>query len=129
MRNIHTSSHPQITPYYQYSHANSLNSPHMRDLSSMNSSTRSLIKNKNFNKKVLETFEKQVRRGIDFMRFPSATRDENVHGIAEYIFDTYWNRDVLILDKFLSLLNSSPYHEGVLQKQIEEAASSLGFKR
>ncbi|AJP38521.1 Pes4p [Saccharomyces cerevisiae YJM1078] len=129
MRNIHTSSHPQITPYYQYSHANSLNSPHMRDLSSMNSRTRSLIKNKNFNKKVLETFEKQVRRGIDFMRFPSATRDENVHGIAEYIFDTYWNRDVLILDKFLSLLNSSPYHEGVLQKQIEEAASSLGFKR
>ncbi|EHN02583.1 Pes4p [Saccharomyces cerevisiae x Saccharomyces kudriavzevii VIN7] len=128
-RSIHTLSHPQITPYYRCSHTNDPNSSSMRISSSMNSSTRSLIKNRSFNKKVLETFEKQVRRGIDFMRFPSATRDENVHGIAEYIFDTYWNRDVLVLDKFLSLLNSSPYHEGVLQKQIEEAANSLGFKR
>ncbi|CAI4062156.1 hypothetical protein SUVZ_06G0770 [Saccharomyces uvarum] len=130
-RNKLSSSHPQITPYYHYSQANDLNSSQYaaRVPSSMNNSTRSLMKNKNFNKKVLETFEKQVRRGIDFMRFPSATREENVHGISEYIFDTYWNRDVLVLDKFLSLLNSSPYHEGVLQKQIEEAASSLGFKR
>lgn len=118
IRNKLSSSHPQITPYYRYSQANDLNSSQYaaRVPSSMNNSTRSLMKNKNFNKKVLETFEKQVRRGIDFMRFPSATREENVHGISEYIFDTYWNRDVLVLDKFLSLLNSSPYHEGVLAK-------------
>ncbi|EJS43897.1 pes4p [Saccharomyces arboricola H-6] len=128
-RNTHTSSHSQITPYYHYSQTNDLNLSHTRNSPSVNASTKSLMKNKNFNKKVLEVFEKQVRRGIDFMRFPSATRDENVHGIAEYIFDTYWNRDILVLDKFLSLLRSSPYHEGVLQKQIEEAASSLGFKR
>ncbi|EDO19586.1 hypothetical protein Kpol_1018p122 [Vanderwaltozyma polyspora DSM 70294] len=91
---------------------------------------RALLPKSNINKKhVLELLRRQVKKGLDFLKFPSATRESNLTCITKYIFEMYWSKDVSKLNTFLSLLNSSTYNEGILQKQIEDSANYLGFGR
>lgn len=78
---------------------------------------------------ILHLLKRQVRKGIDFLKYPSATRDENLCCITEYIFDVYWRGDTDSLTKFMLLMNTNTQHEGILQKQIKEAANFLGFGR
>lgn len=79
--------------------------------------------------KVLDYLKRQVRKGIDFLRYPSATREENLSCITEYIFEVYWQKDLDNLSNFLLLLNSNTHNESILNDQIEEAAKYLGFGR
>lgn len=84
----------------------------------------------NVNKwQVLEALRRQVKKGIDFLKYPSATRDSNLTCITEYIFEIYWGKDITRLNNFLLLTHSNTHNEGVLQKQIEDAANFLGFGR
>lgn len=78
---------------------------------------------------ILHLLRRQVRKGIDFLKYPSATRDENLTCIADYIFDVYWRGDIDSLTKFMLLMNTNTQHEGILQRQIKEAANFLGFGR
>lgn len=80
-------------------------------------------------RQVLEYLKRQVRKGIDFLRYPSATRDENLTCITEYIFDVYWRGEINNLTKFMLLMNTNTQNEGILHRQIEEAAKFLGFGR
>lgn len=78
---------------------------------------------------ILDYLKRQVRKGIDFLQYPSATKGENLSCITEYIFDVYWRGDIDSLTKFMLLMNTNTQHEGILQKQIKEAANFLGFGR
>lgn len=78
---------------------------------------------------ILDYLKRQVRRGIDFLQYPSATKGDNLSCITEYIFDVYWRGDIDSLTKFMLLMNTNTQQEGILQKQIKEAANFLGFGR
>lgn len=78
---------------------------------------------------IMHLLKRQVRKGIDFLKYPSATRDENLSCITDYIFDVYWRRDIDSLTKFMLLMSTNTQHEGILQRQIKEAANFLGFGR
>lgn len=90
---------------------------------------RPSYKNEQQEKQVLEYLTRQVKKGIDFLKYPSATRIENLACVTDYIFDVYWRRDVNALTKFLLLMSSNTQNEGALQRQIEEAVRFLGFGR
>lgn len=80
-------------------------------------------------RQLLQIVKQQVGRCIDFLKFPSATRDENLKCITEYIFEVYWRGDVDSLTRFMLLLNTVPQNERILHRQVEEAIQFLGFQR
>lgn len=80
-------------------------------------------------RRVMDALRRQVRKGIDFLKSPSATRKESLKCITEYIFDVYWQGDIANLTNFMLLLNTSPKHEAIFQSQVEEAVKYLGFER
>lgn len=118
---------PSHTYYYpSHSGPNSLN-PAIQSLSETKEQYN--YKRNQQKKQVLEYLKRQVRKGIDFLRYPSATRDENLTCITEYIFDVYWRGEINNLTKFMLLMNTNTQNEGILHRQIEEAANFLGFER
>ncbi|SCU98028.1 LAFA_0G14994g1_1 [Lachancea sp. 'fantastica'] len=80
-------------------------------------------------RQLLCVLRKEIRTAMDFISYPSASRDENLKCIAEYIFDVYWRSDVESLTKFILLMNTRPQHGRNLQKQVQEAINFLGFQR
>lgn len=78
---------------------------------------------------VLDYLKRQVRKGVDFLRFPTATKSENISRLTNYIFENYWHCDLNQLTRFLLLMNANTQNESILNKQIEEAAMYLGFNR
>ncbi|SCU90973.1 LAME_0E10682g1_1 [Lachancea meyersii CBS 8951] len=80
-------------------------------------------------RQLLDVLTKEIKGAMDFISYPSASRDENLKCISEYIFDVYWRSDVESLTKFILLMNTKPQHGRILQKQVQEAISFLGFQR
>lgn len=78
---------------------------------------------------VLRYLKRQVKKGVDFLRYPTASEDENLLKITEYIFEHYWNCDLNRLAKFLLLMNANTQNESILNNHIEETAKYLGFER
>ncbi|AQZ10039.1 PES4 (YFR023W) and MIP6 (YHR015W) [Zygosaccharomyces parabailii] len=87
------------------------------------------VQRKDQQMQILEYLKRQVKKGIDFLRYPTASREENLVCISEYIFEVYWQRDLNAITNFLLLLNSSTQNESILNKQIDETAKYLGFGR
>ncbi|CCE61304.1 hypothetical protein TPHA_0A02220 [Tetrapisispora phaffii CBS 4417] len=84
----------------------------------------------NINKnEVLQMLKKQVNKGLDFIKYPTATRDINISCISEYIFEVFWNKNATKLWNFLMTISMNTYNESFLQNQIEAAADTLGFRR
>ncbi|CAR29111.1 hypothetical protein ZYGR_0Z00320 [Zygosaccharomyces rouxii] len=78
---------------------------------------------------ILKYLRRQVKKGIDFLRYPTATNDENLLRITNYIFEHYWHCDLNQLTKFLLLMNANTQNESILNNHIEQTAKHLGFER
>ena len=76
-----------------------------------------------------ELLLQQIKDKIDNLKYPFATRPENLKSLADYIFIVFWNRNGQSLSQFLLLQNSSKEYAEMLKHQIETAASTLGFGR
>ncbi|SCV04950.1 LANO_0G15016g1_1 [Lachancea nothofagi CBS 11611] len=78
---------------------------------------------------LLDVLKNEIRKSMDFITYPNASREANLKCISEYIFDVYWRSDVESLAKFILLMNTKPQHGRILQKQVQEAVVFLGFQR
>ncbi|CCH61887.1 hypothetical protein TBLA_0F03500 [Henningerozyma blattae CBS 6284] len=80
-------------------------------------------------RQIIDQLKKKIREKIEFIKFPFATREENLTCIAEFIFDIYWNGDGKNILLFLNQVKYIPQTRQLFLQQIEEAASVLGFGR
>lgn len=78
---------------------------------------------------VLKYLRRQVKKGIDFLGYPTASEDGNLWKITKYIFEHYWNCDLNQLTKFLLLMKINTQNESILNNHIQETAKYLGFER
>lgn len=92
-------------------------------------SCNSITKKTTSRVRIMEILKRQVSNCIDFMKYPTATREENLKCITEYIFDVYWRSDLERINQFLLSTDTEQEHEGVLDKQVQEAIEFLGFQR
>ncbi|KAH3900496.1 Pes4p SCDLUD_003481 [Saccharomycodes ludwigii] len=78
-------------------------------------------------KEILKILETEIKKGIDFLKYPAATQKQNLRCITEYIFEIYWRGNIEKLTAFILLLNNEPRNEIILYRQIEESINFLGF--
>lgn len=77
----------------------------------------------------MEILNEYVRKKLDNLKFPFASRPENLNSISEYIFTVFWNCDKLKLSEFLLLVGNTTKYDDILSAQIDSAATILGFGR
>lgn len=81
------------------------------------------------NSTTMEVLNGIVKKKLDNLKFPFASRPENLNSISEYIFTVYWNCDKLKLSEFLLLVGGATKYDKILAAQIDAAATTLGFGR
>ncbi|SCU98988.1 LADA_0H16622g1_1 [Lachancea dasiensis] len=86
--------------------------------------SNSLAKNQ-----LLDVLRNEIKKSMDFISSPNASKNENLKCISEYIFDVYWRSNVECLSKFLLLISTRSQHGRILQTQVQEAINFLGFER
>ncbi|CCK73580.1 Mip6p NDAI_0G05970 [Naumovozyma dairenensis CBS 421] len=93
-------------------------------------SAEQMSKNEKSHKnQVLESLMGQVKRGLKFLNGKCNVGEENLRCISEYIITVFWYSDLRHLSNFLLAINTNVNYETILQKQIEQAAEQLGFKK
>ncbi|KAL3236641.1 Pes4p [Nakaseomyces bracarensis] len=78
---------------------------------------------------ITEVLNMNVKKQLDNLKFPFASRPENLNTISDYIFTVYWNRDKSKVSEFLLLLGTSPKYGRIFVAQVDSAATTLGFGR
>ncbi|AGO12341.1 AaceriAEL016Cp [[Ashbya] aceris (nom. inval.)] len=79
-------------------------------------------------KEALAALKKEVRRYIDFLKFPLATREQNLSIISKYILEVFYQNRVEAITRVLLMKQNHNYFERQFQEQVEESIAQLGLE-
>ncbi|AMD22145.1 HGL195Cp [Eremothecium sinecaudum] len=91
------------------------------------SNAKPVVKDPN-SKETFVALKKEVRRYIDFLKFPLATREQNLNIISKYILEVFYQNRIEAITRVLLMKQNHNYFERQFQEQVEESIAQLGLE-